>query len=116
MWILINGDSRQEFENEQYYLDAIDLLPKLWSKDAHIAEINQAHDKLVKSVLNQYNYSDMAELMLWAAQPESEYHAEANSIIEWYQTTCLEIENYANTVTENTALSVKDFINSLTQL
>lgn len=115
MWILINGDSRQEFENEQYYLDAIDLLPALWSKETHVSEINAMHDELVKSILSQYNYSDMAELMFWASQPESIYHAEANSIVEWYRITCLEIENYANTVTENTALYVQDFINSLTQ-
>lgn len=115
MWTLINGESKTEYSTEEAYLQALSSLPSVWNKESHIAEINALHDVIVSDLIKSFNYTDMAELMLWEAQPESEYHAEANSIVEWYRSTCLEIESYSNVVDEITALSVQDFINSLTK-
>lgn len=112
MPVIINNNEYLEV-SEEVYQDWHNSLIIKYNKDLHIAEINQAHDELVKSVLSTYNYTDMSELVLWASQPDNMYHSEANSIIEWYRQTCIEIETYSNVVTENTQIPVNQFINNL---
>ncbi len=71
-----NGD-RVVTQNEY---DAIIASKYVWSKSALIAEINQLHDELFKSILSANNYIDMAELSLWVQQPDSLFRNEAIAI------------------------------------
>jgi len=93
--------------------DAIIASKYVWSKSALIAEINQLHDELFKSILSANNYIDMAELGIWAQQPDSLFRNEAIAIKAWYINTYEIICNYEETVTEQTAIEPTDFINSL---
>ena len=104
-----NGD-RLVTQNEY---DAIIASKYVWSKEAHIAEINQLHDELFKSILSANGYIDMAELGIWAQQPDSLFRNEAIAIKAWYINTYEIICNYEETVTEQTAIEPTDFINSL---
>ena len=85
----------------------------VWSKEAHIAEINQLHDELFKSILSANNYIDMAELGIWAQQPDSLFRNEAIAIKAWYINTCEIICNYETTVNEQNAVEPIEFIDNL---
>jgi len=85
----------------------------VWSKETHLAEINQLHDELFKSILSANGYIDMAELTMWAMQPDSQYRVEANAIKQWYIDTYTLIEQYGATVTEQTAVKPTEFIDNL---
>ncbi len=93
-----------EFENSQL---------EEWSKSSHMAEINQLHDELFKSILSANNYIDMAELSLWAQQPDSLFRNEAIAIKAWYINTCEIICKYEIAVTEQTKVDAVEFINDL---
>lgn len=104
-----NGD-RLVTQNEY---DAIIASKYVWSKSAHIAEINQLHDELFKSILSANNYIEMAELGLWAQQPDSLFRNEAIAIKAWYINTCEIICNYEAVVTEQTKVEPIEFIDNL---
>jgi len=104
-----NGD-RLVTQNEY---DAIIASKYVWSKEAHIAEINQLHDELFKSILSANNYIEMAELGLWAQQPDSLFRNEAIEIRAWYINTCEIICNYETTVNEQNAVEPIEFIDNL---
>jgi len=105
---LIDGDSVREISATE----ASNLL-NVWNKQRHIAEINQLHDELFKSILSANNYIEMAELGLWAQQPDSLFRNEAIEIKAWYINTCEIIFNYEATVTEQTKVDAVEFINDL---
>jgi len=104
-----NGD-RLVTQNEY---DAIIASKYVWSKSALIAEINQLHDELFKSILSANNYIDMAELGIWAQQPDSLFRNEAIAIKAWYINTCEIICNYETTVNEQNAVEPIEFIDNL---
>ena len=104
-----NGD-RLVTQNEY---DAIIASKYVWSKSALIAEINQLHDELFKSILSANNYIDMAELGIWAQQPDSLFRNEATAIKAWYINTCEIICNYEAVVTEQNAVEPIEFIDNL---
>ena len=105
---LINGDSVTEISDFEAY-----AFLNTWSKERHIAEINQLHDELFKSILLANNYIDMAELGIWAQQPDSLFINEAIAIKAWYINTCEIICNYETTVNEQNAVEPIEFINDL---
>jgi len=108
---LINGDSVTEISDFEAY-----AFLNTWSKERHIAEINQLHDELFNSILAQHNYTSFAELSIWAQEPTNEYYSEANAIKEWYRSTWMEINEYSEIVTEATAAEPQVFINNLPKL
>lgn len=85
----------------------------VWSKETHLAEINQLHDELFKSILSANGYIDMAELGIWVQQPDSMFRNEAIAIKAWYINTCEIICNYETTVNEQNAVAPAEFIDNL---
>lgn len=110
--IRLIDENGERFISQREY-DTIIASKYVWSKDAHIAEINQLHDELFKSILSENGYIDMAELSLWAQQPDSQYRIEANEIKQWYIDTFTLIEQYEATVTEQTKVEPIEFIDNL---
>lgn len=108
---LIDENGERLVKQSEY--DLIMASKYVWSKEVHIAEINQLHDELFKSILSANNYIDMSELTMWAMLPDSEYRTEANAIKDWYKITYMLIEQYALTVNEENALESQAFIESL---
>lgn len=105
---LINGDSVTEISNE-----AAEALLNAWNKGMYISEVSHLHDELFNSILAQYNYTSFAELNSWAQEPINQYDEEAKAIKSWYRETWLLIEQYAEAVTEQTAMSAEAFIETL---
>jgi len=112
MNIIIDENGRREVSQEVYdnYMDS---LAQVWNKSAHIAEINHLHDELFKSILSANGYIDMAELGIWAQQPDSLFRNEAIAIKAWYINTCEIICNYETTVNEQNAVEPIEFIDNL---
>ncbi len=108
---LIDENGERLVKQSEY--DLIMTSKYVWSKEAHIAEINQLHDELFKSILSENGYIDMAELSLWAQQPDSLFRNEAIAIKAWYINTCEIICNYEATVTEQTKVEPIEFIDNL---
>ena len=96
--------------------DAIMASKYVWSKESHISEISRLHDELFNSILVQHNYTSFAELSIWTQEPTNEYYTEANAIKEWYRSTWMAIKEYSETVTEETAVEPKTFIDNLPKL
>ena len=108
---LIDGDS----ETQISIADANALL-SVWTKERHIAVINDLHTQLFNDVLISYNYLSMGELLFWQSNPLSEYYQESKLILNWFVDTYKLITEYANTVTEETKIDPQEFINSLPKL
>ena len=109
---IIDGNGIREVSQEVYETYMASLV-QTWNKSAHIAEINQLHDELFKSILSANNYIDMAELGIWAQQPDSLFRNEAIAIKAWYINTCEIICKYEIAVTEQTKVDAVEFINDL---
>ena len=105
-------ENGERFVSQSEY-DTIIASKYVWSKEAHIAEINQLHDELFKSILSANGYIDMAELSLWVQQPDSMFRNEAIAINAWYINTCEIICNYETTVNEQNAVEPIEFIDNL---
>jgi hypothetical protein len=108
---LIDENGERLVTQSEY--DLIMASKYVWSKEAHIAEINHLHDELFKSILSANNYIDMAELGIWAQQPDSLFRNEAIAIKAWYINTCEIICNYETTVNEQNAVEPIEFIDNL---
>jgi len=108
---LIDGDSVTEISVE----DA-NVLLNAWNKEKHISEISLLHDELFNSILVQHNYTSFAELSIWTQEPTNEYYTEANAMKVWYRSTWMAIKEYSETVTEETAVEPKTFIDNLPKL
>lgn len=111
---LIDENGERLVTQSEY--DLIMASKYVWSKETHLAEINQLHDELFNSILAQHNYTSFAELSIWAQEPTNEYYSEANAIKEWYRSTWMEINEYSEIVTEATAAEPQVFINNLPKL
>ena len=105
---LINGDSVTEISNE-----AAEALLNAWNKGMYISEVSHLHDELFNSILSKYGYASFAELSIWAQEPTNEYYTESNKIKQWYRSTWMEIKEYLETVTEETAVVPQTFIENL---
>lgn len=105
---VIGFDSLQE--REQY----ISSLPKAWDKEEYCKQINEAHNALFESMYKALKYIDMAEIPLWL--DDSEFATESAALKIWWQQTYRTVNNYCDSVTEQTALSIEDFIASLPAL
>lgn len=110
---LINGNS-ENFISESELNIFLQNLP--WDRDLNVSKINQLHNELFDRILEQHNYLSIAELNIWGQNPESEYYNEAISILNWFTSTCVLIEQYASTVTEVNYQEPEAFIASLPSL
>lgn len=111
---LFNGESVFEFDNKEERTAYLNSLPQLWSKEAYAAEINAAHDALYRQLWASKNYLGNWEVLSAALQSDV-YNTEANAILKWYWDSYAIIEQHLATVTEQTALSIEDFISQLPQ-
>lgn len=113
---LFNGNYFIVFDDDDEFDDYIKSSVTVWNKESNIATINQLHNELFDRILEQHNYLSIAELNIWGQNPESEYYNEAISILNWFTSTCVLIEQYASTVTEVNYQEPEAFIASLPSL
>ena len=107
--IIHNGE-----EISQEAFDAIvAALPKVWSKEAHITEINALHEAEFERRWLALGYKTEQELSRAIGNPKNKFHAEAMLIDDYWWDGWDAIEVYGETVTENNFIDPLDFVNGL---
>ena len=101
------------FESEQERIDFFAALPKVWSKEAHLAEINALHEAEYKRRLEAANYVNGWEVVACDSDPLNEYNAEAKGLLAYWFDGWSATEAYGETVTENNFTEPLDFVNAL---
>lgn len=105
---LINGI---EYEMTEQEIAEFELSRQvIWSKENHIAEINQYHNQQFDQLWQQAGYLGAWEVAIASKNPELEYHAEAQSIMNYLWEGEQIINNYALTVTEETAQTPEEIL------
>ena len=105
--IIHNG---QEISQEAF--DAIvAALPKVWSKEQHIAEINAQHSEEFKRRYTALKYEDGWDVFLYAEKPELGFQEEAKELIKYWTDGFASILEYAETVTEDTVKTLEEILN-----
>lgn len=112
MPILSDAQGTREVSQEELdtYLAA---LPKMWSKESHIAEINALHEAEFKRRLTDADYVGEWELNAVLADSENEYFDEAVLIINYWWNGWDAIKAYSETVNENNCKSPIEFVKDL---
>jgi hypothetical protein len=108
MPILITENGTTEVS--QYVIDNIN---NVWSKEAHLAEINALHEEEFKRRLFDAEYVGEWELSAVLADSENEYFDEAVLIINYWWNGWDAIKAYSETVTEETAQDPIVFVSSI---
>jgi hypothetical protein len=99
--------SQQEFD------DYMNALPKVWSKESHLAEINALHEEEFKRRLFNADYVGEWELNAVLADSENEYFDEAVLIINYWWNGWDAIKAYSETVTEENFIDPQTFVDNL---
>jgi len=86
-------------------------IPSNWSKEIYSKELNEAHNTLFTQYYLSRDYINIGEIVIWL--DDDVYGEEATKLINWWKTTSISLLNYLETVTEETAIPVEDYINSL---
>ncbi len=98
----------------QEELDAyLASLPKVWSKESHLAEINALHEEEFKRRLFNAEYVGEWELSAVLADSENEYFDEAVLIINYWWNGWDAIKAYSETVTEENFIDPQTFVDNL---
>jgi hypothetical protein len=109
-----SGNEEPIYFESQEELDAyLDTLPKAWSKEAHIAEINALHEEEFKRRLLAAEYVGEWELSAVLADSENEYYDEAVLIINYWWNGWDAIKAYSETVTEENFIDPQTFVDNL---
>jgi hypothetical protein len=111
--IVVTPNERIEFETQSEYNAYINSLPKVWSKEAHLAEINAIHEAEYKRRLEAANYVNGWEVVACASDPTNEYYEEAKGLLAYWFDGWNAIETYGAAVTEQTAQDPQTFVNGL---
>lgn len=112
MPILSDAQGTRNVSQEE--LDAyLASLPKVWSKEAHLAEINELHKEEFLKRVALAGYEDRDEFNATLADGRSQWHEEAKFINTYWLNGEIAIDNYAETVTEETAQDPIVFISSI---
>ncbi len=110
---LFDGTNFIYFETVQEQIDYLASL-QVWNKEAHIAEINALHEaEFEKRVLNAGYKQDLKEFERTLADTRSQWHEEAKAINAYWLNGEITINNYAETVTEETAQDPIVFVSSI---
>lgn len=88
---------------------------KSWIVDGELiyeSPTNKIHNELLQEILTEHDYLHIGEVAMWVN--DADYGAEAQSIIDWWITTCKLVADYvALNPNEETA---EEFINTLPEI
>lgn len=111
---LINGNLIQVFNTVEERDLFVSNMPNPFDLDDYKQQVNEAHNALFRSLYNQYNYLSIGELSLWVN--DAQYGTEATMLRDWWIETCKLVSTYLESVTEETALPIEDFIETLPKI
>lgn len=98
-----------DFDNKIFY----DAQPKVWSKEAHLAEINALHKSEFDRKWLELEYDGRWEVVDAARDASNEYHEEAKALMAYWWNGWDAIKAYSETLTENNFIEPLDFVNGL---
>jgi len=107
--ILIDANGNRTEITEKEYKLLIDAA-NVWNKESHLAEINALYEAEFNKRLTDADYVGRWELNAVLADPANEYYQEAKSIIAYWWDGWDAIKAYAETVTEETALTPEQWL------
>ena len=108
MPIIIDKDGRREVSQVEF--DAYITATTVWSKEAHLQEINALHKEEFLKRIALAGYEDREEFNATLADARSQWHEEAKAINTYWLNGEIAIDNYAETVTEETAQDPISFV------
>lgn len=109
---LFDGSKFIYFQSEEEKTDYLSSL-QVWSKEAHISELNYLHKEEFLKKVALAGYEDRDEFNATLADIRSQWHEEAKFIHTYWLNGEIAIDNYAETVTEETAQDPIVFISSI---
>lgn len=110
----IISDAQGTRNVRQDELDAyLASLPKVWSKESHLAEINALHEAEFDRRWRAADYVGRWEVASAANDETNAYNDEAKSIMNYWWSGWDAIKAYSETVTENNFIKPLDFVNGL---
>lgn len=83
----------------------------VWNKEIYSKELNEAHNTLFTQYYLSRDYVNIGEIVIWL--DDDVYGEEATKLINWWKITSKDLLYYLDTVTEETAIPIQDYINSL---
>jgi len=111
--LFMDGDRVLMFATDLELENYMQNLPVVFDLSAHLIEVEAAVDALIESKLKQHWYKSLGDIAATALNTESRWNSEAVALNQW-QGQCYELlEDYKLSVTEQTALSTEDFIDTL---
>lgn len=78
----------------------------------HKTDMEQAVDALVNQTMQELWYASKGDIAINALDPNSIWQEEAQALSAWINATYATLQNYLATVTEETYVSIEDFVNS----
>jgi len=108
-----DGEYFYFFESEEDKDTFYASLPKVWSKEAHIAEINALHEAEFDRRWRSADYVGRWEVVDVARDASNEYHEEAKALMSYWWNGWAAIKAYSETVAENNFIEPLDFVNAL---
>ena len=109
---LFDGTNFIYFETAQEQIDYLASL-QVWSKEAHLAEINALHKAEFQRRYIALDYEDGWDIVLYSQRPELGYQEEANQLLEYWTNGWDIIKTYSETVTEQNMIDPIQFVNNL---
>ena len=110
----IISDAQGTREVSQEELDAyLAALPKVWSKEQHLAEINAQHKAEFERRYKALDYEAEWDVVFYSERPELGYKEEADGLLAYWANGWTAIKAYGETVTEQTAQDPIVFVSSI---
>ncbi len=107
----IISDAQGTKEVSQEELDAyLALLPKVWSKEQHLAEINAMHKSEFDRKWLELEYDGRWEVVDAARDASNEYHEEAKALMAYWWNGWAAIKSYGETLTEQTMKTLIEIV------
>ena len=92
-------------------IEEIEISLSTWSKENYSKELNEAHNTLFTQYYLSRDYVNIGEIFIWL--DDDVYGEEATELINWWEITSKDLLDYLKIVTEETAIPIEDYINSL---
>lgn len=110
---VINGDKEYEFDTVEERDAYLASLPKVWSKEQHLAEINAMHSQEFDRRWRELEYEGRWEVSDASRDESLEHHEEAKELMKYWNYGWFAIKTYRETVTEQNAQDPIVFISSI---
>jgi hypothetical protein len=116
LFSLVDGNQVYIFDTKEDRESFINSKIPSWDKAMYSEELNAAHKALFRKYYYdvlppEERYESVGEISLWL--DDEEYSEEAQALSNWWRVTCKQIIDYLDGITEETAIDVETYINSL---